>query len=222
MLTPRSAARPVNSARTPWRSGTGTRSSARWSGRVALDGSSRRATLARWSNSRRPGRSPPATLCRRLARSSSSRSSPVDDRVGVVGADVRPDRGLPGRDPGHVAEPAGGQAQQRAVGLGPVSGRVHEGRRDQVGHVGHHCDQPVVVGRRQGDDVGTELGDDARTAVRTQPGRFRRSGVRTHVAPTKRSGSAPVDARLLGAGHRVAADEAGVRAPHRPPAPSRR
>jgi len=66
----------VNSASTPWRSGTGTRSSARHSGRVAPAGSSRRAVLARSSSAKSPARSALATSWRSEERSAISRSRP--------------------------------------------------------------------------------------------------------------------------------------------------
>ncbi len=39
----------------------------------------------------------------------------LHDGQGVLGADVGPDAGMAGRDPGHVAEAPSGQAQQGAV-----------------------------------------------------------------------------------------------------------
>ena len=58
--------------------------------------------------------------------------------------------------------------------------------------------------------VGPERGDHAREPGEGAAGRWPAVGVSTQVAPTKRSGSAPAQPDLLGAGHGVAADEAGV------------
>ena len=69
----------------------------------------------------------------------------VDDGPGVLVADVGPDAGLPGGDPGHVAEAAGRQLEQGGVLLADPAGQVHEGGRGQVRHVGHHGHQRVVL-----------------------------------------------------------------------------
>ena len=64
-------------------------------------------------------------------------------------------------DAGHVAEPAGGQAQQRGVLLGPVGGDAHQARRREVRHVADDGDHLVVALGRHRHDLGAELGDDA-------------------------------------------------------------
>ena len=63
-------------------------------------------------------------------------------------------------DAGHVAEAAGGQAQQRGVLLGAVGGQAHQRRRGEVRHVADDGDELVVAVGRQRDDLGAELGDD--------------------------------------------------------------
>ena len=85
-----------------------------------------------------------------------SASSTVDDRGAVLGADVGPDAGMAGGDAGHVAEAAGGQAQQRGVLLGALAGQAHERGRGEVRHVGDDRDQRVVALGRQRDHVGAE------------------------------------------------------------------
>ena len=69
--------------------------------------------------------------------------------------------GVAGRHPGHVTEAPGGQAQQGGVLLGAVGGRVHQRGRHQVGHVGHHGHQAVVVARGEDEHVGAQAHDDA-------------------------------------------------------------
>ena len=72
-------------------------------------------------------------------------SSAVDDGDPVLVADVGPDGGVARRDAGHVAEAAGGQAQQGGVLLGPVVGQRHQRGRRQVGHVAHDGHEAVVA-----------------------------------------------------------------------------
>src|SRR5579875_3067929 len=98
----------------------------------------------------------PGNLGSQLGEVGQQAVQPGHDGLGVLGADVAPDVGLAGGDPGYVPEPAGGQAQQGAVGPSPVGGCIHEGGGDQVGHVGHHRHQPVVVLGGKGGDVGPE------------------------------------------------------------------
>ena len=68
--------------------------------------------------------------------------------------------GMTGGDAGHVAEAAGGEAQQRGVLLGAVAGQAHQRRRGEVRHVADDGDDLVVAIGGQGDDIGAELGDD--------------------------------------------------------------
>ena len=70
--------------------------------------------------------------------------------------------GLPARDPGHVAEATGGEAQQCGVLLGTVAGETHQGRRGEVRHVADDGDQVVVTFGVDRHDLGAERSDDAR------------------------------------------------------------
>ena len=210
MLTPRSPARVVISASTPGRSGTGTRISARRSGRTARAGRERRAVAACSSTSSSPARSAPATRSRMADRSASSSVEGGDDGGSVVGAHVGPDAGLPRRDPGHVAEPAGGQPQQRRVLLGGAVGQVHQRGRGQVRDVGDHGHQRVVLLRGQRHHLGPEARHHG-----LQPGvgvgiGGRRRGEHPG-GPHEQLGVGPVDADLLGPGHGVAARRSGDR-----------
>ena len=188
---PRRPPATVISARTPARSGTGMRSSARWSGRAMRAGRLRRAALASCRTPSRPSRSCAATRSRMSAARPPARRGRATMAAGVLGADVRPDAGMPGGDPGHVAEAAGGQPQQRAVLLGPRAGRVHQRRGDQVRDVGDHGDQAVVVLGGEDEDVCAQAHHDALAIGRRTRGRSRPVGVSTHIAPSNRSGSAP-------------------------------
>ena len=129
------------------------------------------------------------------------------DGAGVVVADARPDGGLAGGDPGHVPEAAGGQLEQGPVLLAEVGGERHQGGRREVGDVGHHGHEGVVLGRVEVDDVGPEVGSP-RTEAGIGVGSVDGVGVSTHVAPTK-SPAGALHADLLAAGHGVTADEAG-------------
>ena len=132
------------------------RSSARLSGRATRAGRLRRAVLAL---PRRSSRAAAVALGHPVAHGrevAHERVERADDRRRVLGADVGPDPGMAGRHPGHVAEPARGQAQQGAVRLGAVAGGVHEGRGDQVGYVRHDGDEAVVILGREHEGVGAE------------------------------------------------------------------
>ena len=96
-----------------------------------------------------------------LAEAIEQRVERGEDRRTVLGADVQPDVGVPAGDAGHVAEPAGGQAQQGGVLLGAVGGDAHQAGGGQVGHVADDGDHLVVAVRRHRHDLGAELGDDA-------------------------------------------------------------
>ena len=91
----------------------------------------------------------------------------VDDGGAVLGADVRPDAGVAGRDAGHVAEAAGRQPQQGAVLRRQRSSasRISEAAV-RCGHVGDDRHQRVVVVRRQRDHVGPQTGDRPTAAGR--------------------------------------------------------
>ena len=149
-----------------------------------------------------------AVAHRRAGRRPACRAWPTM-APGVLGADVGPDARVPGRHPGHVAEAAGGQAQQRAVLLGAGARRVHQRGRHQVGHVGDHGDQPVVVGGREHEHVGPQARDHALEAVEGGQVGGRRRGEHPDRA-LEEVGVGPAQPDLLGAGHGVAADEAGM------------
>ena len=107
-------------------------------------------------------------------------------------------------------KPPGGQLQQGGVLLAQAGGQVHQGGRGQVGHVGDHRHQGVVLGRVPGRPRWPR-GRRARCAPgRRRPGRSTSVGVRTQVAPTNSSPEAPSSPTCSRAGHGVAADEAGV------------
>ena len=132
----------------------------------------------------------------------------VDGR-GVLTADIGPDARMPGGHPGHVAESPGGQTQHGGVLGGSGRGDAHQRGGREVGYVGHDGHQRVVPIGRQGDDLGAQgrdHGPDPRQGVSVgRRGRGQHpGGVYEHL------GVGAVDALLLGAGHRVAADVAGV------------
>ena len=102
--------------------------------------------------------------------------------------------GMPGGDPGHVAEAAGGQAQQRAVLLGAVGRGVHQRGRHEVRHVRHHGDEAVVVGRREDEHVGAQAHHDALEPVEGLQVGGRRRGEHPHRADEE-VGVGPVQAR---------------------------
>ena len=130
----------------------------------------------------------------------------VHDGLGVVVADVRPDRRMPGGDAGHVPEAAGGQLEQGGVLLAEARGQVHEGCRRQVRDVGDHRHQRVVLGRGEGHHVGPEVGEDA--ADPGVGGRVGRGGGGQHPGGAhEQLGRGALDADLLRPGHRVAAHE---------------
>ena len=80
----------------------------------------------------------------------------VDDRLAVLIADVEPDVGMSTGDAGHVAEPTGGEAQQRGVLVGTVGGEPHQACRGQVGHVTDDGDHLVVALRGHRHHLGAE------------------------------------------------------------------
>ena len=133
----------------------------------------------------------------------------LHDGLGVVVADARPDGRLPGRDAGHVPEPAGGQLQEGGVLLAEVGGQGHQGGRCQVGHVGHHSYQRVVLARGQGHHVGAQVGQDI-----AEPGVCGRIGGRGGSqypgGAHEQLARGPVQPHLLRPGHGVAPDELGM------------
>ena len=117
--------------------------------------------------------------------------------------------GLPGGDPGHVPEPAGGQLEEGGMLLAQAGGQVHQGGRGQVGNVGDHGHQGVVLVGGQGHHVGPEVGEHgAHLGVGAGIGGGR--GGQHPGGPHEELARGPVHPHLLRAGHGVAADEAGV------------
>ena len=94
----------------------------------------------------------------------------------VLRADVEPDAGAPTRDPGHVAEAAGGESQQRGVFLGAVAGEPHQRRRGEVRDVADHGDELIVTLRGQRNDFGTERSRRSTPPSRTRCRRCRGPG----------------------------------------------
>ena len=134
-----------------------------------------------------------------------------DDGVAVLVADVEPDVGMAAGDAGHVAEPAGGEAQQGGVLVGAVGGEAHQARRGEVRHVADDGDHLVVALRGHRHHLGAE---GRRSAAATAAivvcdvaavGREHPHRAAEHV------GVGAVETLELAAGHRVAADEAGDR-----------
>ena len=117
--------------------------------------------------------------------------------------------GLTAGDAGHVAEPAGGEAQQGGVLLGAVGGDAHQARRREVRHVADDGDHLVVAVGRHGDDLGAELGDDLGDGGERGVGRAGRRREDPDGAAEHRPVGA-VEPVELAARHRVAADEARV------------
>ena len=117
--------------------------------------------------------------------------------------------GWPGRDAGHVAKPAGGQPEQRRMLLGTVAGQAHQRRRGEVRHMTDDRDDLVVAIGGQGDDVGTELGDDRCDLAERAVGGGA-VGVSTHTAPFEHRRIRAVETLELTTGHRVTADETRV------------
>ena len=79
----------------------------------------------------------------------------------------------------------------------------------EVGHVAHHGDEAVVALGGEGHHLGAEAGHDRRH--RGEHGIARLGRRREHPdGALEQVGVGAVEALLLGAGHRVAAEEAGV------------
>ena len=170
---------------------------------------------------------------RRAPRTSCSAREVVveagDDRVAVGDADVGPDRGVTGGDAGHVSEPTGGEPQQRRVLLVPARGDIHQRGCRELRNVAHDGDERIVVIGAHREHLGPEAGREVAHGpigggVGARSRREHPGGALEHV------GVGAVGSVLLGARHRVAADEprrrrrvAPPRPPRRPrPSPSRR
>ena len=150
-----------------------------------------------------------ATRSRICVELGEQRVERVDDRPGVLRADVRPNAGVSGRHPGHVPEAAGGQPEQRTVLFRTHSGGVHQRGGHQVRDVGDHGDEAVVVIWGENEHVGAELGDHPLQAIEGIDVRRTGRGQDPDRA-LEEIGRGPAQADLLGSGHRVPADEAWV------------
>ena len=118
--------------------------------------------------------------------------------------------GLPGGDPGHVPEAAGGQLQQGGVLLGPCpAARSISVAAARWGTWETTATSASCWAGARRHHVGAEVGEHARG-----PGVGRRvggAGRGEHPGgPHEEVAGGPVQPHLLGAGHRVAADEARV------------
>ena len=114
-------------------------------------------------------------------------------------------------DAGHVAEAAGGQPQQGGVLLGAVGGERPSGVA--AVRCGTWLTTATTWSWRSGDSathLGAELRDHAGDRGERCVVGARRSGVSTHTAPLNIVAVGAVEPVELAAGHRVAADEAGV------------
>ena len=210
MLTSSVPASVVTSASTPARSGTGTRTSHRSPAPVS-------ARRAGWRGPRGPARAPSAARrgrrrprCRAPRRATRARPSSTSTMA------VRFSAQMSGQMPGWPdamrvmsrKPPAARRSRARCSSARSSARRIS----DAAVRWGT-CDTTATSASwRSGasdDHVGAELGDH-----RPQRGEGASSvaavGVSTHTAPANRSAIGAVDAVLLGAGHRVAADEAGV------------
>jgi hypothetical protein len=131
------------------------------------------------------------------------------DRRTVLRADVEPDRRVTGSDSGHVAEPAGGESQQRGMLLGTVAGQSHQRCRSEMGHMADDCHHLIVAVGRERHDIGSELGDHGRHPGERAVGSRARRSQHPHCAFEHRSVGA-VEAFELAACHRVPTDEPGI------------
>ena len=105
--------------------------------------------------------------------------------------------------------PAARRSRARVL-LGPLVGQAHQRGRGEVRHVRHHGDQRVVALGREGDHLGAERRHDRRARARRPASSVLAVGREHPHRALEQVGVGAVDALLLGAGHRVAADEAGV------------
>ena len=117
--------------------------------------------------------------------------------------------GWPAATRGHVSKAAGSEPEQGTVLLGARAGGVHQRGGHEVGHVGHHGNEPVVVRGREHEHVGAQAHDDALEPVERPEVRRGRRGQHPHGS-LEEIGVGPVQADLLGPGHGVAPDEARV------------
>ena len=116
---------------------------------------------------------------------------------------------MPGRDARHVAEPARREAQEGGVGLCEEGRLVHHRPGDEVRHVAHHRDQPVVVLRGQGERGRAEVADHGDQGGVTL-GRGLRGGGEHPGGADEQVGARAAQARLLRPRHRVPAHVAGI------------
>ena len=99
--------------------------------------------------------------------------------------------GMAAGDAGHVAEPAGGEAQQGGVLVGPVGGESHQARRGEVRHVADDGDHLVVALRRHRHHLGAERRRPPTATAAIVVCDVAAVGVSTHTAPLNMSASAP-------------------------------
>ena len=222
---PASPSASASCATIPGRLGTATRSSL--TGPPARSASSRRWRSARAPSIQRSSRA--GSPARRSSRTSCERGEVgvqlALERLAVRQEDVAPQRRVRARHARRVAEARAGRRQAlRLVGQ-LARGLAHQHVREHVRQVADGRHQAVVhVGRDRGRPRAERRHEPVEALVQTCRWSAR-SGVRYQVASSNRSARACVDARCLGAGQRMSADEplAVGDAVGRPPAsPSRR
>ncbi len=125
-LTPSSAASVKTSAAAPGRSGMADADLGQVGGAGDPAGQVGPGRAGAGEHGRGARRVAPATTSRMRPSPVDQAVEPVDDGDAVLVADVGPDGRVPGGDAGHVAEAAGGQAQQGGVLLGPLVGQRHQ------------------------------------------------------------------------------------------------
>ena len=157
MFTPRSPARVVISASTPGRSGTGTRNSARRSGRTARAGSERRAAAAVLERGQQPGpvgRRPPGRAWR-TGRPAACRGRPRWRRRSrrTRRARCRAARPPPGSCPGSPPRPAAAGRRARSAAR---SARFMSVAAVRCGTWETTATKRVVLLGRQGQHLGPE------------------------------------------------------------------
>ena len=209
MLTPPRPSASATSATTPGRFGTETRSSCTSPPARSASSSRRRSSRAPSFQRRRASPSPAGERRADLAEPRDRVVDRADQRVGVGEVDVAPDRGVGAGDARDVAEARAGRRQplallrQRARGLGDEHvgehvREVRDRRHQAVVRVGVERRRPRAEAGQQPVQALVERAAGARRR-RQVPGRA-----------VEQVGAGVLDAGRLGAGERVAADEARV------------